>query len=496
MDEDNDNVRDTETEEMEENEVYTGDLIDTRTGVLDDLLNEKLERALHKPSSQVMLHDLARIASEHDPIDLAHAASRLPMSARPILYANLPDMPSKMIFMIDTGSNTRTAIFKTITDKEIVALVQGMPPDEGVDVLDDLSDRRLRRVMGLLDPKKAQRIRELQKHDRDSAGRLMTNEFFAFPIDVTIGEISKYIRDNPGIDLTRRIFIYDEDEELLGFVPDRNLIINPADMPVRKIMQPVIQRVTPATSRDEVVDLMERYNIPALPVVDEENRLIGVIAFEDAMEALMDISDETIASIAGTAEDPMENDPMIKRFFWRAPWLLVTLCAGLITAAVMTHFRGKYWFVLVPFFVPLITGMSGNVGIQCSTLLVRRISLGEVTPGTRREAIFKEIVIGGFIGLIFGLFCGFVVYMLNLFLFFEVEGNPITSGLVICLGIFGACLNATVLGTLTPFVFARMGVDPAVSSGPIVTAFNDVLSTLIFFFVAKTVSDLLVLWVA
>ena len=478
-------------QDVAEEEVFVGDLLDMRTGVLDDLLNEKLEMTLHKPTSQVMLHDLARIASEYDPIDLAHAASRLPMSARPLLYNNLPDLASKMIFMIATNNTTRNAIFKTISDKEIVELVEGMPPDEGVDVLDGLFDRRLRRVMALLEPKKAQRLRELQKHDRASAGRLMTNEFFAFPVDVTIGEVSKTIRDNPGIDLTKRVFICDDEGELLGFVPDRNLIINPADMPIRRIMQPVIHRVMPETSRDEVVDLMERYNIPALPVIDGESRLIGVISFEDAMEALKDISDETIASIAGTVEDPTENEPIFKRFFWRAPWLLVTLCAGLVTASVMTHFQGRYWFIFVPFFVPLITGMSGNVGIQCSTLLVRRISLGEVTPGTRRVAIIREIVMGALIGLVFGLFCGLVVYFLTLFVFKHVDANPLVAGVMVSFGVLGASLNATVLGTLTPFFFARFGLDPAVSSGPIVTAFNDVLSTLIFFSVAKVAFDLL-----
>lgn len=364
-----------------------------------------------------------------------------------------------------------------------------MPPDEAVSILDDMSDRRLKRVLDLLEPKKAYRIRELQKHDRNSAGRLMTNEFFAFPMNTTIGEVANHIRDNPGIDLTRRIFVFTDDGELAGFVPARNLLVNPPYLPIRQVMRPILHKVLANDSRDEVVDLMDRYKIPALPVVDQQDHLIGVISYEDAVEAMIDIADETIASIAGTAEDVSEHEPIFKRFCWRAPWLLVTLCAGLFTATVMSHFKDQAWFIFVPFFVPLITGMSGNVGIQCSTLLVRGMSTGEISYGSRREAFSKEVMIGLLIGSVFGLICGVVVYTLNVFKVNHVGDDPIAVGTIVSFGVLGACMTATLLGAFTPFFFARFRIDPAVASGPIVTAFNDVLSTLMYFLVASLVSS-------
>lgn len=465
------------------------DILDSRTSQMDDLLLQKLESAFHKSTSQIFFNELAKIAAEHDPIDLAHLSSRLPPSARAALYSNLPDLQAKIIFMIHAASGSRSSIFKRIGDSEIVELVERMPPDEAVAFLEELSDRRHRRVMELLDPKKAQRILELQKHGKESAGRIMTNEFFSFPYTVKIGEIAEAIRDNPGIDLTQHVFIYDDEEELIGYVPDRNLIINSKELPVRQVMRPIMHMVGPEASRDEVVDLIERYNIPALPVVNEKRQILGVINFEDAMEALMDINDETIANIAGTVENANEHDPIIKRFFWRAPWLFVTLCAGLVTASFMTHFSANPWFAFVPFFVPLITGMSGNVGIQCSTLLVRSISLGQVTAGSRKNAIIKELMIGLLIGLIFGMCCGLVVYILELFVFNTFSHDPSIYGLIVSVGVFCACMTATSLGATMPFFFARIGVDPAVSSGPIVTAFNDVLSSLTFFLVAKLFYD-------
>lgn len=472
-------------EEIEgENGEVTGSLMDFQTSHLDDALNEKLEQAFHKQTSQVLVHDVAKIAIEHDPIDLAYAVTRLPATFRVVVYDNLPDLQAKIIFMINVGSNTRTAIFRQIDDREIKSLIEHMPPDEAVWILDDLSNRRLRRILDLLDPKKANRIRELLEHDRHSAGRLMTNEFFAFPMHTTIGEVSTAIRDNPGIELTRHIFVINDLGELVGYVPARNLIINPTYVPLRQVMRPVLHKIGPDASRDEVVDLVERYKIPALPVVDDAEILLGVVNYEDVVEAMEDIADETIASMAGTAEDVSEHESVFKRFLWRAPWLIVTLCAGLVTVTVMSSFQGQIWFSFVPFFVPLIAGMSGNVGIQCSTILVRAMSTGELSYRSRREAIGKELMIGTMIGIVFGLLCAIVVGLWNVYGFHHIGSDPFVVVMTVSSGLLGACLTATLLGTLSPFFFVRFRIDPAVASGPIVTAFNDVLSTLMYIFVA------------
>lgn len=475
---------------LEEFGSWTGNLMDSKTSHLDDFLNEKLEKAFHKQTSQILLHDVAKIASEHDPIDLAYAVTRLPPYARVVVYDNLPDLNAKIIFMVNTGSSTRTAIYRQIDDVEIKRLIEKMPPDEAVWILDDMSDRRLKRVLDLLDPKKSIRIRELQKHDRHSAGRLMTNEFFAFNMNTTISEAAAYIRDNPGIELTRCIFVLNDDGTLAGFVPGRNLIVNPPYLPLRQVMRPILHKVTPNDSRDEVVDLVERYKIDALPVVDDEDHLLGVITYEDVVEAMEDIADETIANIAGTAENVGEQAPIFQRFFWRAPWLLVTLCAGLFTASAMAYFNDRPWFIYVPFFVPLIAGMSGNVGIQCSTILVRGMSTGSISSGSRMDAMSKELGIGLLIGAVFGVVCGFSVYLLNIFGIQNPGVDPVAVGTTVSFGLFGACLMATALGTFSPFFFARFGIDPAVASGPIVTAFNDVSSTLMFFLIARCIYPL------
>jgi magnesium transporter len=478
---------------LDQAEPATTTLLDSKMSQLDDILKEKLDRAFHKQTSKVILHDIIKIACEHTPIDLAYAASRLPPDIRPVLYENLADLEAKVGFIINTDSSTRVAIFRHISDTEAKSLIEHMPPDDAVAVLEDMSERRFRRVVDLLEPAKATRIKEIKKHQRNTAGRLMTNEFFAFPADMTIGDAAAYIRDNPGIDLTRQIYVLNTTGALIGHVPARNLIINPAYVPLKQVMQPILHKVLTETSREEVVDIVERYKLPALPVVDMDDFLVGVVTYEDVMEAIEDIADETIAQMAGTGENVREYEPTWKRFLARAPWLVVTLLAGLLNVGIMSSLQsyeaGALTFVL--FFVPLITGLSGNIGIQCSTILVRSMATGGLSSGTKGEAIRKEMKVGVATGAIFGVLAGLLVWCLDLIGFSGIQVSPGIVGIIVGAGLWGACLASTSLGVFSPLFFARIGVDPAIAAGPIVTAINDFLSMSIYFLIAMGLNALL-----
>ena len=482
-------------EEIEEKILPQGKL-ESKTGRLDDLLKEKLENAFHKQTSKVRLHDLAKIACEHSPIDLAYAASHLPPNVRSVLYDNLPNREARTKFLISTDSETRLTLFRYLSDEELKKIFDRMPTDEAVWVIEDMPERRFRRLMDQLDSRKASRIREMRKHHRNSAGRLMTSEFFAFAMDMTIGDAAAYIRDNPRIDFTRGIYILNQAGELQGYVPARNMMINPPQTPLRQVMRPVLHKVTADATREEVIDIVERYRLSSLPVVNIDNDLIGVITHEDVVEAMEDLADETIAHMAGTREKFTSNDSILKRFLTRAPWLVATLLAGLINVGVMFSFQKHEGALLnfVLFFVPLIIGMSGNVGLQCSTVLVRSMAIGMVTAGSRKETIFKEIASGLFTGGIFGLSCGLVVYLLAWLGGGGALGGagPALIGAIVGIGLLGGCFVGTILGVVSPLFFARIGIDPAVSAGPIVTAFNDFLSMTIYFLIAWGMSNLFI----
>ena len=468
-------------------------VLESKTGQIDDLLKEKLVKAFHKQTSKVRLHDIAKIACEHTAIDLAYAASHLPPNVRPVLYENLPNRDAKIKFLVNTDSDTRITLFRQLDDLELKKIFERVPTDEAVWLVEDMPERRFRRLMELIDSKKASSIRELKQHDRRSAGRLMTSEFFAFTMDMTIGDAATYIRDNPRIDFTKGIFILNHAGELQGYVPARNVMINPPNTPLRQVMRPVLHKVVADATREEVIDLVERYKISALPVVDIDNYLVGVIAHEDVVEAMEDMADETIARMAGTNEKFTSHDSILRRFMTRAPWLVVTLLAGLLNVGVMSSFQkhdgGALTFAL--FFVPLITGMSGNIGLQCSTVLVRSMAMGGLSVGSRKETIIKEFFGGLFTGSIFGVSSGLIVFFID-YLSGGVLGSatPVAVSAIVGIGLIGGCFAGTFLGVFSPLFFARIGVDPAISAGPIVTAFNDFLSMTIYFVIAWGVSNL------
>ncbi len=456
----------------------------SKTRNIDEILNEKLENAFQKHSSQGSIHDIVKIATEHSSVDLAYAACHIPPGLRPILYDNLPNNDDKVIFLLNTDSATRQRIFRYMKDSQMKKIFEKFSDDEAVKVMEDMSERRCRRVMEILGPKKAFRIKEMKKHNRNSAGRLMTNEFFAFDEDMTLRDAMDYIRDYPRIDFSKGVFILNSKRELLGYVPARNLIINNSDIYLKQIMRPVLHKVSVETTREDVVDIVERYKISSLPVIDNNNRLIGVIAYEDVMEAMEDLADETLAKITGTYEKISSDDNVIKRFLSRFPWLLVTLFVGLINMIVMSSFQkvGKGVLTFVLFFVPLITGMSGNIGIQSSTILVRKMALG--TLGNRRDSAFKELYVGILAGIVFGMCCSVLLFIIDYFFPGCLDIRPFILSIIIGSGLIGACFTATVLSISLPLFFEKVGVDPAVASGPIITAFNDFLSMSIYFLIS------------
>ena len=462
------------------------------TEEINDILDGELDRVFQNPAQALAIHEVSRITTGFDPIDLAHAVTRLPLKARWIVYDNLPDIEAKIIFITHTGSNTRAAIFRQLCDEEIRKLIEEMPSDEAVDVLEGVAERRIKRILESLDPKKAKRIKELQSHGILTAGRMMTNEFFAFPVTATVGQVREQIRSNPGIDLTTKVFVLDETSELVGYVPDRSLIVNSSDKPLQQLICPVQHKVYADTSRDEVIEIVERYSVFDLPVVDQRDRLLGVVAYEDVVEAMRDAADQTIASFAGTAEDISEDVPTWNRILLRCPWLIVTLCAGVTTSTIMTNFKGAHWFELAPYFVPLIAMMSGNVGIQCSTILVRLMSQGDLSTESKKEAMRNELIVGSSLGLFFAFFSSILIYFLTQLGIYPLSIDPSILTLMVACGIFVACCSATVLGTLSPVLFDKVNIDPAVASGPIVAAFNDLLSTTLFIVVAYSIYAMMV----
>lgn len=450
---------------------------------LDEELMAKLEQAFTPLTSEERCaHDLSKIASEHDAIDLAYAALRLPLVQRMSIYHYLPHDEARAHFLINLDSSTRKGIFTQLINEEIARTIEAMPTDEAVWVMDDLATARYLQILDSLHGKRAEQILALQRFDPNTAGRLMTNEFFAFHMEMTISEVGAYVRENPNIDLLRRIFVLNPEGRLIGFVPARALVVNPSNVPLKQVMRSVTHRVSPYVDRDEVVEIFERYKNSDLPVVDEDDKLVGVITYDDVMEAIEEIADETIGHITGTGHAFETYRPIIRSVIIRMPWLFATLIAGIINARSISYFNPGYQLV---FFIPLINGMSGNVGLQCSTVLVRGIATGLLSTNAPWPVAIRELLTGSCSGIFFGVLAGIAAFILQIVLSqpFSVL-NPLQLGLIVSTGLISTCILATALGIFFPLLFCRIGIDPAVASGPIVTAVNDTCSTILYTVIA------------
>jgi len=451
-----------------------------------------LEKVFHDQDIKIKTPEVIKVVNQFSAIDLGYVAGHISSTHRHLLFSNLPTCEGKIQFILNTDSETRSVLFERLSDVELKKLFEMMPPDEAVWVMEDMNEEKIKKVFGLISPKKAYRIFELKRHAINSAGRLMTSDFFAFTMDISIQSAVEFIRDNPGINFNRGVFIVNETKEIVGYVPARNLIVNPPDTPLKRVITPVVHKVSPNTSREEVIEIVEKYKISSLPVVDENNVLLGVITHEDVLEAVEDSQDEIFAHIAGINDNIDYQSSLWKLFFARAPWLVVTLMAGLINVFVMSFFQkyegGLLTFVL--FFVPLITGMSGNIGIQSSTILVRNLAIGSFSNNTKKEMVLKELSTGVFTGLVFGISCGVITYLLNSYFGNILNISPLAVSIIVGVGLIGACFAGAFLGVVSPLFFSKVGIDPAVSSGPIVTAFNDSFSMVIYFLIAWLISNI------
>ncbi len=294
------------------------------------------------------------------------------------------------------------------------------------------------------------------------------------------------IQEHPESDFAQGIFVVNQQEKLQGYVSVREMLITPPSKRLGAIMRPVAHKAYVHTARQEVIDLVEGCKLPALAVVDDEERLVGVITGEDVLEALEDLTDETMAMIAGTGECPHIDQTVLARCFARSPWLFVTLLSGFLNVGMMSS-SGQYFgdaFFFIFFFVPLVTGLSGNIGIQCSTVLVRNFALGAVSSRSKPAAMGKELASGLLSGFFFGLLCGGCIYFFASLFAVNLGVAPFSVALVVAAGLTGACFAGTFLGVFSTLFFLKIGVDPAISSGPIITAFNDFLSMFIYFFIA------------
>jgi magnesium transporter len=347
-----------------------------------------------------------------------------------------------------------------------------MEPDEVVDVLEVLDNKQAEALMEGFTPEQASIAEKLLTYSSDTAGGLMTTQFVFLPSGITAREAIELTQASREAETVGHLFVGGEGDLLVGYLPLQKLVFAPPSARVETLMTDVPFAVTPEVDQEELVRAATRYDLKAIPVTDDAGRLVGVVTIDDILEAAEQEADEDIYRLAGTGERDPVHATVSQSTRSRLPWLLLSVLDGLFIAFVLSRFEGTLRVVDLAFFIPLIPLMGGQVAIQSSAIIVRGLALGNLRRSLILRFMGKQFVIT----LLLACACGLATGIVGRFLVGSSAHVMVAVGLAV-----GTSITISgSLGMFFPLLFNRLGIDPAVSSGPFITMLNDLFCICIY----------------
>ncbi|CAH2214098.1 magnesium transporter [Tepidibacter aestuarii] len=424
--------------------------------------------------------DLNEYIEELHPRDISEILVDLQEEKKIKLFEILPlEVAAKVLDDLD--SDLFTTILSKISIDHKKRILDLMSQDDMVDILSDLSEEKRHEIINLLDNELAQDIKELLVYDEDSAGGIMTTDFVVLSKDITCYEAIEYLRENaPDAETIYYVYVVDKNDKLVGVISLRELIVSKPNTIIEDIMSEKVIDVNVNDDQEEVANIVSKYDLLAIPVTDINGKIRGIITVDDIIDVIQEEATEDIYKFAGTSEAESEYLEDIKFFpkvisavKARLPWLLITLIGGTLSARILGKYESTIQaYAAVSFFMPLLTGMGGNVGTQSSTLTVRGLATGHIDQKNAVKTISQEMSIGLSVGLICSLIICVVAYLWI---------GDFKLGVVVGIAMAANMLTAATIGTLVPIVFKRLGVDPAVASAPFISTTLDITGLTIYF---------------
>lgn len=420
-----------------------------------------------------------RLKNVH-PIDIAVALQYLEGPEKIAVLSTLSDRVAALV-LDETDEETKKAYLEQVDEQHLARLLELMPPDEGADLLELASEEVGEEVLEKVEEETAQELRELRQYEPDTAGGQMTIDFVSLRENMTAAEAVKTIQGAVDAEYTNWIHVTDDLGRLAAVVSIQQIISAPAERPLTEFMYRDVHYVTTNVDQEEAAQLADRYNLPSVPVTDENGLLKGIITLDDVLDVMSEEASEDMYLLSGTQSLHPMAEAVHRRALKRMPWLLVTVGMGLVVMFIYSRYEGVIrrenglWLV---FFVPLVQALGGNVGIQSSTMIVRGLATGEIDYTRLLRVIFSEMGVGLSIGVVFAVIVG-------------TAATAITAdarlGMVVSAAIVAGVLISSLTGTVIPLLCNKFGVDPAITAGPFITALNDVSCLTIYFTIAALV---------
>ncbi|EJD8482208.1 magnesium transporter [Staphylococcus pseudintermedius] len=390
-----------------------------------------------------------------------------------------PEEVSEFFENLEIDEEEYEALFETMNATYASQVLEQMSYDNAVDILNQLSKKKIASLLMLMNREEAKEIKALLHYDEDTAGGIMTTEYISLTINTPVHEALMRVKDQaPDAETIYVIFVVDEDKKLVGVISLRDLIIAENDAYIEDIMSERVISANVADDQEDVAQTMRDYDFIAMPVVDYQNHLLGIITIDDIVDVMDEEASEDYSRLAGVSDIDSTDDTIFQTALKRLPWLLILTVLGMITASILGSFEETLEKVaLLAAFIPIISGMSGNSGTQSLAVSVRNISTGDIKEKSKIKLALRES--GS--GFLTGITCAVSLSLIIILLY----GQPYLA-LIVGTSLTIAMTVGTTIGSVIPLVINRLGIDPAVASGPFITTINDIVSMLIYFGLATT----------
>ena len=418
--------------------------------------------------------------------DLAAVFEDLPAEKLPVLFRLCPKDLAADVFAELTPA-TQQQLIDGLTDTELKAVVDELFVDDATDLVEEMPANVVKRILAQADPTTRRMINELLKYPEDSAGGVMTTELMALRPDMTVAQAMDAIREN-GFDkeTINNCYVTDSSRRLVGVVSLRALVLaKNTEEPIKDLMDSNVVSVSTTTDQEDVSKLFEKYGFLAIPVVDAENRLVGIVTIDDAISILQDEASEDIAKMnaIGPSDKPYFKQSMWDLYKSRAPWLLFLMISATFSSLVIRGYEDALAAVTVlTAYIPMLTDAGGNAGSQSTSTIIRGMAVGDIQPHDLPRILWRESRVA--------LLCGGTLAVCNFakMLLFDRIAAPVA--LVVCLTLICTLLLSQIIGGILPVIAEKLHVDPAVMASPLITTIVDTTTLLIYFNIAKALLHL------
>ena len=453
---------------IEENENIQFQLTNEIIENVEQLIESKNDKALQDFLKDYHYADIADILDE---LDLDNS----------IYIIKLLDSERTSDILMELDEDNREKVLKNLSAKEIAEEIEELATDDAADIIAELPESRQQEVISNIeDEEHKAEITELLAYDEDTAGGLMAKELVKVYETWTVAGCLRRIRGQAK-DVTRvhSIYVVNKQEKLIGRLSLKDLITAKSDQKIADIYITSVDYVNVKEDAEDVAKIMQKYDLEAIPVVDDKQVLVGRITIDDIVDVIRDEADKDYQLAAGISQDVEADDSIWKLTKARLPWLLIGMFGGLGAASIIERFNGEMGdFIVLLSFVPLIQATAGNVGVQSSAIVVQGLANDSI-DGNIIKRLFKESILG--------LVNGGAIALIALGVTHFVFGTPYIVSITIAIALVAVIIMAALIGTFIPIFLDKRGIDPAVATGPFITTSNDVFGILLYFVIAKLI---------